>query len=295
MLSESGFVMDDGVVARLAPDRFHVTTTTGGAARVLAHMEDYRQTEWPGLRVWLTSTTEQWAVIAVQGPKARDILQPLVDVDLARDAFRHMAVREGHIGGIPMRLFRVSFTGELGFEVNVPADWGRAVWELIWPEVETHGGCAYGTEAMHVLRAEKGYVIIGQETDGTNTPHDLGLAWAVASKPDFVGKRSLTRPDMLRPDRRQLIGLLTENPGTVLEEGAQITAEPRPAKGAPSLGYVTSAYWSETLQRSIALALVSGGRERMNQRLHVPMPGGAVRVRAVSPVFYDPQGERVGA
>ena len=199
MLSEAGFLMDDGVIARLKPDRFHVTTTTGGSPRVLAHMEDYLQTEFTDLRVWLTSTTEQWATIAVQGPRARETIAPLIEgVDLTGDAFPHMSLREARVCGVPARLMRVSFTGELGYEINVPSHFGRAVWEAAWREVQKHGGCAYGTEAMHVMRAEKGYVIVGQETDGTVTLADLGLDWAIGkTKKDFVGKRSLTRPDML--------------------------------------------------------------------------------------------------
>ena len=169
MLNEAGFVMDDGVVARLAPDRFHVTTTTGGAAAVLHHMEDYLQTEFSELRVWLTSITEQWAVIAVQGPRAREVIAPLVQgVDLA--AMPHMAVRDGSICDVPMRLFRVSFTGELGYEINVPADFGRPVWDAVLAAGQRHGIMPYGTEAMHILRAEKGYIIVGQETDGTVIP-----------------------------------------------------------------------------------------------------------------------------
>ncbi len=287
--------IDDGVVARIAPDRFHVTTTTGGAPRVLAMMEDYLQTEFPELKVWLTSTTEQWAVIAVQGPKAREVLEPLVeDIDLSREAFPHMSMREGRICGVPTRLFRVSFTGELGYEVNVPSDYGRAVWEAIWANVEKVGGCAYGTEAMHVLRAEKGFIIVGQETDGTVTLDDLGLTWAIGkNKPDFVGKRSLTRPDMVKPDRKQLVGLITEDPKIVLEEGAQITREAEPAKGTPALGHVTSAYWSDAAGRSIALALVSGGRARTGETLYVPMPDKSIAVTVTSPVFYDPKGERL--
>src|SRR5581483_9158477 len=197
MLREDGFVMDDGVVGRLAPDRFHVTTTTGGAARVLAMMEDYLQTEWPDLKVWLTSVTEQWAVIALQGPSAREILAPLVEsIDISAAAFPHMSVAEGRVCGVNARLFRVSFTGELGFEINVPADYGRAVWEAVYQAGQPHGITPYGTETMHVLRAEKGYIVVGQEADGTVIPSDLGLDWAIGrQKPDFVGKRSLARRD----------------------------------------------------------------------------------------------------
>lgn len=295
LLNEAGYVIDDGVAARVAADRFHVTTTTGGAPRVLALMEDYLQTEFSELKVWLTSTTEQWAVIAVQGPKAREVLAPLVEgIDLARESFPHMAMRDGRICGVPTRLFRVSFTGELGYEVNVPSDYGLAVWEALWANVQNVGGCAYGTEAMHVLRAEKGYIIVGQETDGTVTPDDLGLNWAIGKqKPDFVGKRSLTRPDMVTADRKQLVGLLTADPATVPEEGAQVTHEAALAVGTPALGHVTSAYWSDARARSIALALVAGGRGRIGETLYVPMPGKAIAVTVTSPVFYDPKGERL--
>ncbi len=237
MLSEAGFLMDDGVIARLRPDRFHVTTTTGGAPAVLAQMEDNLQTEFTDLKVWLTSTTEQWATIAVQGPKARECVAPLIDgVDLANEAFAHMAVREVRACGVPARLMRVSFTGELGYEINVPSHYGPAVWEAAWREVEQRGGCAYGTEAMHVMRAEKGFVIVGQETDGTVTLADLGLDWAIGkSKKDFVGKRSLGRPDMLVENRKQLVGLLTDNPAIALEEGAQVTESAKPWTGARAI------------------------------------------------------------
>ena len=295
LLNEAGYVIDDGVIGRLAPDTFHVTTTTGGAARVLHQMEDYLQTEFPELKCWLTSTTEQWAVIAVQGPRARDVLAPLVEgVDIRAGQLPHMGLAEGRICGIEMRLFRVSFTGESGFEVNVPADYARGVWDAIWAEVVKHGGCAYGTETMHVLRAEKGFIIVGQETDGTVTPDDLGLGWAIGkSKRDFVGKRSLSRTDMVRTDRKQLVGLRTDDPKVVLEEGAQITALAAPPAGTPALGHVTSAYWSPALESGIALALVAGGRARMGQRLYVPMPSGSIAVEVVSPVFVDPKGERL--
>ena len=295
LLNEAGFVIDDGVIGRLAPDRFHVTTTTGGAARVLHLMEDYLQTEFLDLKVWLTSTTEQWAVIAVQGPRARDVLAPLVEgIDLARTRLPHMGLAQGRVCGVDARVFRVSFTGELGFEVNVPADWGLAVWEAIWAQANKHGGVAYGTEAMHVLRAEKGFIIVGQESDGTVTPHDLGLGWAIGkAKHDFVGKRSLTRTDMATPGRRQLVGLLTTDKRTVLQEGGQITRERSPAAGSPALGHVTSAYASDAVGRPIALGLVADGRRRIGDRLFVPMPNGSIEVDVVAPAFYDPKGLRL--
>ena len=295
VLREDGFLMDDGVVGRLAEDRFHVTTTTGGAARVLHHMEDYLQTEFPHLNVWLTSVSEQWAVIAVQGPKAREIISPLIDgIDLSDEAMPHMSVREGKACGVPTRLFRMSFTGERGYEINVPADYGRAVWKAVWAEARKHGACAYGTEAMHVLRAEKGFIIVGQETDGTVTPHDLGLDWAIGSKKtDFVGIRGLKRPDLVAAGRKQLVGLKTRDPKTVLEEGAQLVADPNQPVPMTMIGHVSSSYWSENCGRSIALALVQDGHSRMGETLFLPMPDQTIEVEVTSPVFFDEKGERV--
>jgi sarcosine oxidase subunit alpha len=265
LLREDGFILDDGVIARVADDRFHVTTTTGGAPRVLAMMEDYLQTEFSDLRVWLTSTTEEWAVIALQGPNARKILEGLVEgIDLSPTAMPHMSLREGRICGTTLRLFRVSFTGELGYELNVPSGDAQAVWEAVWAKGADFGLTPYGTETMHVLRAEKGYIIVGQETDGTVTPDDVGLSWAIGqAKPDFVGKRSLARPAMKAADR--------------------------------SLGHVTSSYHSAVLGRPIALAMLAGGRARMGQVLRVPMPQGDLQVRVVNPVFYDSEGARLNA
>jgi sarcosine oxidase subunit alpha len=293
---EDGFIYDDGVVARTAAERFHVTTTTGGAPRVLAMMEDYRQTEWADLKVWLTSTTEQWAVIAVQGPHARRVLEPLVEeIDLSAAALPHMSVARGRICGVPVLLFRVSFTGELGFEVNVPADYGAAVWDAIYASGQAHGMVEYGTETMHVLRAEKGYIIVGQDTDGTVTPDDAGLSWAVGkSKADYVGKRSLERASMKAAHRKQLVGLRTRN-GTALEEGAQVAAKAGQKPPMELLGHVTSSYASSVLGYPIALALIAGGRARLGQTLYVPMPAGDLEVEVTSPVFYDPTGARINA
>jgi sarcosine oxidase subunit alpha len=296
MLREDGFVYDDGVVGRIAEDRFHVTTTTGGAAAVLNMMEDYLQTEWADLNVWLTSATEQWAVIALQGPKARQVLAPLVEgIDLSPAAFPHMAVAEGRICGVKTRLFRVSFTGELGFEINVPPSEARRVWEAIYAEGRKFDITPYGTETMHVLRAEKGFIIVGQETDGTATPDDVGLTWAIGkAKKDFVGKRSLSRPGMLDPKRKQLVGLLSADGRTVLEEGAQIVADARQPKPLTVLGHITSSYDSAALGHPIALAMVEAGRSRHGETLQVLVPGGAaVPVKLVPPVFYDAEGARL--
>jgi sarcosine oxidase subunit alpha len=297
LLGEDGFIRDDGIIARLATDRFHVTTTTGGAAFVLQHMEEYRQTEFPALRVWLTSVTEQWAVISVQGPKADDVLASFIpDVDLGK--MPHMSVRQGHIGDIPIRLFRISFTGESGLEINLPPHQAQRVWNTL----RERGATPYGTDAMQVLRAEKGYIIIGQETDGTVTLDDVGLGWTIGGG-DFIGRRSLSLPDLKRPGRKQLVGLLPIDKAVVLEEGAQVIASPSQPPPGPSggqelgdtagIGHVTSSYNSPTLGRSFALALISGGRSRLGQELLVPTRTGAIAVTVTDPVLVDKPGERL--
>ena len=295
MCRDDGFIYDDGVVGRLAEDRFHVTTTTGGAPRVLQHMEDYLQTEFPHLKVWLTSTSEQWAVIALQGPKAAQILAKHVSgIDLDKEHTPFMSMREGSIAGVEMRLFRMSFAGEDGFEVNVPADHGQQIWDLLMADVEAEGGCAYGTEAMHVLRAEKGYIIVGQDTDGTVTPHDAGLSWAIGKKKeDFVGIRGLMRKDLTASGRRQLIGLRTVDGSTVLEEGAQLVDTTDQTPPYKMVGFVSSAYWSENCEAPIALALLEGGFDRMGERLFASAPDdGFVEVEVCKPVFFDPEGAK---
>ncbi|WP_118134556.1 sarcosine oxidase subunit alpha [Oceanicella sp. SM1341] len=295
LLGDDGFIRDDGVIGRLAHDRFHVTTTTGGAARVLNMMEDYLQTEWPELDVWLTSTTEQWSTIALNGPRVAELLRPLVEgVTLTEEAFPHMSVAECTVAGMPARLFRVSFTGETGFEVNVPAPMGPALWQRLAEAGAPLGLTPYGTEAMHVMRAEKGYIIVGQDTDGTVTPADAGLTWAVGkAKPDFVGKRGLARPDLTAPGRRQLVGLLTEDGTTLLEEGAQIVLDPAQPVPMKMVGHVTSAYRSEAAGRPIALALVEGGHGRMGETVHIPMPDRTIAATITGCVFHDPENTRL--
>ena len=193
MCRPDGMVFDDGVVMRVGEERFLCTTTTGNAAPVLAWMEEWLQTEWPELRVWLTSVTEQWATVAVVGPDARELLGQVTAIPLDARAFPFMAIREGEVAGIPARVCRISFSGELAFEVNVDGRRGLELWEAIYAAGEP---TVYGTEAMHVLRAEKGYPIIGQDTDGTVTPQDLGMDWIVSkTKADFMGKRSFARAD----------------------------------------------------------------------------------------------------
>jgi len=294
LLGDDGYIRDDGVIGRLSDDRFHVTTTTGGAARVLNMMEDYLQTEWPDLHVWLTSTTEQWSTIALNGPNSAKLLAPFVEgVELTEEAFQHMSCIECEVAGFPARLFRVSFTGEIGFEVNVPAPHGRALWEKLWDAGQQYGITAYGTETMHVLRAEKGYIIVGQDTDGTVTPYDAGMGWAVGKKKhDFVGMRGLMRPDLTDPNRKQLVGLLTEDKSK-LEEGAQIVFDPDQSIPMKMSGHVTSSYDVGTTGRPIALALVEGGQTKIGETVYVPMPDRTIAAKITNTVFYDPENTRL--
>jgi sarcosine oxidase subunit alpha len=267
---------------------------------VLDRFEEWLQTEWPWMRVYCTSVTEQWAAVAVAGPRSREVLQAVgTDIDVARAAFPFMAWRDGRVAGVPARLARVSFSGELAFEVHVAGWHGRHVWEALLAAGAPFGITPYGTETMDVLRAEKGFVMVGQDTDGTVTPDDLGMSWIVnLGKGDFVGRRSLRRADLLRPDRRQLVGLLPTNPGVLLQEGAQlVAAEPQRAPPpVPMLGHVTSSYDSAALGRTFALALLAGGRDRIGATVHARTFGGgahhAVPATVTEPIFYDPEGAR---
>jgi sarcosine oxidase subunit alpha len=198
------------------------------------------------------------------------------------------------VSGLKARLFRISFTGELGFEINVPARHGRALWEQLFEAGHPYDICPYGTETMHVLRAEKGYIIVGQDTDGTVTPYDAGIGWAVGKKkPDFIGMRALKRPDLVADGRKQLVGLLTEDNRTKLEEGAQIVLDPTEQIPIRMVGHVTSSYRSGAAGRPIALALVEGGHDRMGETVHIPMPDRLIQAKITSTIFYDPEGARL--
>lgn len=294
MLNEHGMVFDDGVTTRLADDHFHMTTTTGGAARVLGWLEEWSQTEWPQMDVHFTSVTEQWAVCTLSGPRARALLSGVTDLDLDPENFPFLSMQEGTVAGVPARVYRISFTGDLAFEVNVPARYGLHVWNALREEGKNHDLCLYGTETMHVLRAEKGFIIVGQDTDGTVTPMDLGMDWIVSKKKkDFLGRRSFARSDTARPGRKQLVGLLTKDPNFVLPEGAHLVEEVLPKPPMKTLGHVTSSYFSPNVGRSIAMALVADGFARKGSTLQVPMMSGRVEtVTITDPVFYDEKGAR---
>ena len=299
MLNENGFLFDDGVVVRLAEDRFLLHTTSGNADTVYAWLEEWHQTEWHHLDLFITPASEQWAQIGLAGPKARDILRALDgDIDFAPDAFPFLTMRAGTLADMPVRVHRISFTGELSYEIAAPARRGLEMWERLLQAGAAHDVCAFGTEALHIMRAEKGFIVVGDETDGQVTPLDLGLGWAVSKKkPDFIGKRSLQRAHLAADGRPQLTGLLTEDEKQVLPDGAYaIDPDDKDANGRPrTIGHVTSSYWSPTLGRSIAMALIENARQRQGETITIALEQGPARAKLVDCVFYDPQGERQNA
>jgi sarcosine oxidase, subunit alpha len=297
MLDENGMVFDDGVTVRLGPQHYMMTTTTGGAARVLTWLERWLQTEWPDMKVRLASVTDHWATFAVVGPKSRKVLQKVCeDIDFDNAAFPFMSYRNGTVAGVKSRVMRISFSGELAYEVNVPANAGRAVWEALMAAGAEFNITPYGTETMHVLRAEKGYIIVGQDTDGSITPHDLGMAGLVSQTKDFLGRRSLKRSDTAKEGRKQFVGLLTDDEQFVLPEGGQIVAADARALAdgtTPMLGHVTSSYYSPILERSIALAVVKGGLGKTGEHVAISLADGRrVKAKIASPIFYDTEGVR---
>jgi sarcosine oxidase subunit alpha len=294
MLNELGFLIDDGVTVRLADDHFLMHTTSGGADRIAAWLEEWLQTEWTNYRVFVTPVTEQWAQFAIAGPRARDVLRKLdPDFDPSNDAFPHLSFREGRLGPYPVRVFRISFSGELSFEVATPANRGRGLWDWILSAGAEFGIETYGTEALHILRAEKGYIVIGDETDGTVTPADVGLDGLVSKKKaDFIGKRSLEQSFLKAPNRKQLVGLLTDDSNEVLPDGAHAVRAVKDKPPMETIGHVTSSYFSPTLNRSIAMALIENGRGRMGETLSFPLADKTVTARIADPVFYDKEGAR---
>ncbi|MEL7114940.1 MAG: sarcosine oxidase subunit alpha family protein [Pseudomonadota bacterium] len=311
MCTENGFLTDDGVVARIDEDTFLCHTTSGGADRIHAHMEEWLQTEWWDWQVYVVNLTEQYAQVGVVGPNARKVLETLGGMDVSAEALPFMAWADGQLGDFKVRVYRISFSGELSYEIAVPAHQGQALWDAVMSAGADFGAMPYGTEALHVMRAEKGFIMIGDETDGTVIPQDLGLHWAISKKKeDFLGKRAQERVHMTDPERWQLVGLETVD-GSVLPDGAYAVDTDRSRyphsgayrKGAQAgmnangqiamQGRVTSTYHSPTLGRGIAMGLVRNGPDRMGEELIFPGTDGKdYRAKIVSPVFYDPEGEK---
>ncbi|MGH1446748.1 MAG: sarcosine oxidase subunit alpha family protein [Cognatishimia sp.] len=294
MCNENGFLIDDGVVARIDEETFLCHTTTGGAERIHGWMEDWLQCEWWDMKVYVANVTEQYAQIAVVGPNARNVLEKLGGMDVSAEGLPFMEWRDGTLGGFDVRAYRISFSGELSYEIAVPAGQGLALWHALLDAGEEFGVMPYGTEALHVMRAEKGFIMIGDETDGTVIPQDLNMQWAISKKKaDFLGKRAFERPAMVSADRWKLVGLETLDK-SVLPDGAYVPAAGSNANGQRNVqGRVTSTYYSPTLDRGIAMALVHYGPERMGEVIEVAqIDGPAIKARIVDPVFYDKDGEK---
>jgi sarcosine oxidase subunit alpha len=299
MLKEDGMIFDDGVCACISDNHYLMFTTTGGAAGVLAWLELWQQTEWPELQVYFTSVTDHWATATISGPNARNVITKVCDdIDFSAENFGFMEWRDGNIADVAARVFRISFTGELSYEVNVSANYGHHVWEKLIEAGAEFNITPYGTESMHVLRAEKGFIIVGQDTDGSMTPADMNMDWVIGENKSFsfIGKRSLRRSDSVRANRKQLVGLQTIDPLTVLPEGSQIVNDPEQAIPMDMQGHVTSSYYSANMGRSIAMAVIKGGADRMGDIVYCPSADGTnAAAQIVSHVFYDPAGERQNA
>jgi len=294
MCNEQGFLSDDGVVARISPDTWLCHTTSGGADRIHGWMEDWLQCEWWDWQVYVANVTEQYAQVAIVGPNARKLLDKLGGMDVSKEALPFMTWADGTLGGFPVRAYRISFSGELSYEIAVPAAQGLAFWTACLEAGKGLSAMAYGTEALHVMRAEKGFIMIGDETDGTVIPQDLGLDWAISKKkPDYLGKRGQARPHLASPDRWKLVGLETLD-GSVIPDGAYAVVEGTNANGQRKTeGRVTSTYYSPTLKRGIAMGLVAEGPGRMGQTVRFgKLDGSTVEARIVDPVFVDKAGEK---
>ncbi|MGY8871467.1 MAG: sarcosine oxidase subunit alpha [Pseudomonadales bacterium] len=295
MCGEDGMVFDDGVSACLGDNHFLMTTTTGGAARVLEWLELYHQTEWPELEVYFNTVTDHWSTLTISGPNSRKLLAELTDYDLSNDNFSFMDWKQIKVAGVPARVFRISFTGELTFEINVQANYGTHVWEKLFEAGAKYNLTPYGTETMHILRAEKGFIIAGQDTDGSVHPFDLGMGWCVSNKKPFsyVGKRGMNRQDCVRDNRKQMVGLKTKDPKMVIPEGAQAVLDPNEPIPMKMVGHVTSSYWSANLGHSIAMGFIKGGLDKMGETVYYPLVDGTViEAEICSPIFLDPKGER---
>jgi sarcosine oxidase subunit alpha len=295
MCGEDGMVFDDGVTACLGENHFVMTTTTGGAAHVYEWLEIYHQTEWPELEVYFNTVTDHWSTATITGPNSRKLLEELTDFDVSNDNFRYMDWKQITVAGVPARVFRISFTGELSFEINVQANYGMAVWEQLIEAGAKYGLTPYGTETMHILRAEKGFIIAGQDTDGSVHPYDLGMGWCVSNQKPFsyIGKRGMNRSDCTRANRKQLVGLKTKDPKQVIPEGSAAVLDPKGPKPLEIQGHISSSYWSETLGHSIAMGFIKGGLDKMGETVYYPMADGTViEAEICSPIFFDPKGER---
>jgi sarcosine oxidase subunit alpha len=294
MLNELGVLFDDGVTLRLADDHFLVGTTGAGAAAISAWLEEWLQCEWRDLNVLTAPTTTSLAVLTLSGPKARQVLEAAgVDIPVGPTDFPHMTFRDGRVAGAPARIVRASFTGEVSFEINVPSSDAVAVWDALAAAGAAYGLTPVGIDAWMLLRTERGYLHVGADTDGSTAVGDVGWGHVLKRKHDFIGRRSLTRPENQRPDRLEFVGLEAVNSNEALPIGAHLRA---PTNGLGSEGYVTSTGFSPILGRGVALGMVRQGRNRLGEELEiVSAEGRGRRVRIGSLAAYDPDGERLDA
>lgn len=297
MLNENGIIIDDGIFARLADDHYLVHTTSAGANRIHAWMEALLQGDWPDLDVLLTPVTSQWANVAVSGPRSRELLERLESgIDLRGNGLPHMAIATGTLDDIPVRVLRASYTGELCYELNVPADRGPALWERLLQLGEDLQPVPIGIETLTVLRTEKGYLHVGSDTDGNTTPRDIGWGHVADSKQsEFMGKRSLIRPHNVSSGRFEFVGLTPVEEGGVLTAGAHVIDVNHPGAPAPTQGYVTSACYSPNLQRYVGLGLVRDGSKRLGEEVNVYDNGRVHPAQLSTPAAWDPEGDRLHA
>lgn len=292
MLRESGVIFDDGTVVMLAPDHLIITTTSGNAGRVTQWLEEWRQCEWSQLRVAILPVTEQWATLSLAGPRAREILAKLsTGLDFSPKAFPHLAVQECELLGEPARIYRVSFTGELTYEINIPTGAAQRLWTALLHEGAEEGLQPFGMDALLLLRLEKGFLHVGSDTDGTTVPDDVGWGKPSANKQrDFIGKRSLALPENKRPDRLQLIGLRGKS-GHPFKVGSHLRLR---GSTEPTDGWITSAGMATGTNEPIAMALLRGGRSRLGAEVEVHDQGRLIGMaRVVSLSFYDAAGARL--
>jgi sarcosine oxidase subunit alpha len=292
LLNENGIVMDDGIVARIGEAHYWINTTSAGVERTTAAFEEWLQCEYTNLRVVVTPVTSRWGNVTVAGPKAWHWLSAIgFDAAFAPASMKHMTLRTGALEDVPLRVLRASFSGELGYEVNLPADQVHWFLERLWARAPEFAAVPYGIEALEILRTEKGYIHIGTDTDGTTLPGDIGFARALdKKKANFVGRRSLLRPAARDPERLQLVALASGDASTPLPVGAQIAAGSPPTR---SEGYVTSSYMSPSLGAPVALGLLARGAERLGERVRVHHLGATLEAVVVKAPFIDPAAERL--
>ena len=295
MLREDGVVMDDGTTTRISENHYHMTTTTAQAANVLSHLEYYLQVVWPNLKVNVVSTTEQWAGAAVAGPNSRSLLSKLFpNIDVSNEALPFMGYVEGDLFGVKARVFRISFSGELAYEINVESGYGNFMWEKIIELGEEFKIQPYGTEALSTLRIEMGHVA-GSELDGRTIPYDNGLEGLVSKKKDFIGKRSLSRKAFMSKDRQRLVGVVPLDKKSSIPEGSHLVKDPKAKLPNPKLGHISASCWSVEYNNPFSLAILKDGKNMIGQKLFAlsPLKDKSIAVEIVSSHYVDPKGERV--